>query len=388
MSVLPAIRALHPELTAWRQDFHRHPELGYQEVRTAALVAERLESFGLEVHTGIGRTGVVGVLRGAREGARTIALRADMDALPMYEENTFAHASSKPGVFHGCGHDGHTTMLLGAARHLAAHPDFAGTVVFVFQPAEEGLAGGKAMLDDGLFERFPCDEVYGLHNWPGEPLGVAVTRAGPMMAASDLFDIEVTGLGGHAAMPHRTVDPIVVAAHIVTALQTLVSRSVDPVDAAVVSVTAIEAGSTYNVIPRSARLKGTARTFVPATRDLVEAGITRIAQQVAAAFEATAEVRYRRNYPPTVNSVRETAFAHEAAEAVLGADHVFGDRPPCMGGEDFAFLLEQRPGSYIWLGQGDGIGTPNVHHPRYDFNDELLPIGVGYWAALVAARLR
>lgn len=387
MPIRPAIAALHPELTAWRRDFHRHPELGFQEIRTAGLVAERLRAFGLEVHTGVGRTGVVGVLRGKRAGPRAIALRADMDALPMHEGNGFEHASSRPGVFHGCGHDGHTTMLLGAAKHLASTRDFAGTVHFVFQPAEEGLAGGKAMLDDGLFERFPSDEVYGLHNWPQEPLGVVVARPGPMMAASDHLDIEIEGVGGHAALPHVTVDPVLVAAHIVTALQSLVSRNVDPVDAAVVSVTSIEGGSTFNVIPHVVRMKGTARSFRPETRDLLERGVVRVAEGVAAAFGAKARAVYRRNYPPTVNSDRETLFAQAALARVVGAENVFSDRDPCMGGEDFAFMLEQRPGSYVWLGQGDGPGAVQVHHPRYDFNDALLPIGVSYWVELVESRL-
>ncbi len=379
------------ELTAWRRDFHRHPELGFQEHRTAGLVAERLRRFGCdEVHTGIGRTGVVGIVRGRRTtpgAVRAIALRADMDALPMAEENGFEHASATPGVFHGCGHDGHTTMLLGAARHLAATRDFAGEVVFVFQPAEEGLAGGKAMLEDGFLARFPVDEVYGLHNWPEESLGTIVALPGPMMAASDLFDIELQGVGGHGALPHRAVDPVVVAAHVVTALQTLVARSVDPVDAAVVSVTSIDAGSTYNVIPAVARLRGTARTFRPETRDLVEAGISRIATGVAAALGATARVQYRRNYPPTVNSAAETQHAAQAAARVVGAGNVHSDRSPCMGGEDFAFFLEQRPGAYVWLGQGGGPSACGVHHPRYDFNDALLPIGVAYWVELALNRL-
>jgi amidohydrolase len=387
MHIRPEIAVHHAELTAWRRDLHRHPELGYEEVRTAGLVADRLRSFGLEVHTGIGRTGVVGVLRGAHPGKRAIALRADMDALPMQEENTFAHASTHPGVFHGCGHDGHTTMLLGAARVLAAKRDFAGTVHFVFQPAEEGLAGGKAMVDDGLFARFPCDEIYGMHNWPQEPLGTIVALPGPMMAASDLFDIEIEGVGGHAAMPHGTVDPVVVAAHIVTALQSLVARNVDPLRAAVVSVTSIEAGSTYNVIPRVARLRGTARTFDSAVRDLVEAGIVRISEQIAAAFGATGRATYRRNYPATVNSARETVYAQESAARVVGAENVHTDRDPCMGGEDFAFMLEERPGSYVWLGQGGPEHACSVHNPRYDFNDALLPVGVAYWVDLVESRL-
>ena len=387
MPIKPEITAFHSEMTAWRRDIHRHPELGYKEVRTAGLVAGKLRDWGLDVHTGIGITGVVGVLQGKLGEGPSVVLRADMDALPMQEENDFTHRSTVEGVFHGCGHDGHTTMLLGAAKHLAATGQFAGTAVFVFQPAEEGLAGAKAMIEDGLFERFPCSEVYGMHNWPDQPLGRVVAQAGPLMAASDFLDIEVEGVGGHAAMPHHTVDPIVVAAHIVTALQTLTSRSVDPVDSAVVSITGIDGGSAYNVIPRVVKMIGTVRTFRPETRDAVEAGIERIATGVAAAMGAEAKVDYRRNYPATINSVDEAAFARTVAAAVVGEENVIADSDPCMGGEDFAFMLEEKPGCYVWMGQGGGPSSCNVHHPRYDFNDELLPIGASYWAELVERRL-
>ncbi|MEZ5979038.1 MAG: M20 aminoacylase family protein [Planctomycetota bacterium] len=382
MKTLPEIRAFNADLVAWRRDFHMHPELGYEEVRTSGLVAERLASWGIEVHKGLGRTGVVGVLKG-RETGGTIGIRADMDALPMEEEGDVAHKSTVKGKFHGCGHDGHTTMLLGAARHLAAKRDFKGTVHFIFQPAEEGLAGGKAMVEEGLFERFPCDEVYGLHNWPELPYGQAVAMAGPIMAASDFFDVEITGVGAHAAMPHRGVDPIHVAAHVITALQGLVSRQTNPLDSAVISVTKVEAGSAYNVIPERAILRGTCRTLRPETRDAMEAGIARVAENVAKAFGARAVADFRRNYPPTVNHAPQSETFARAAEAVVGAGNVLRDAQPSMGGEDFAFMLEKRPGCYLWLGAGGAPTACNVHHPRYDFNDDLLPVGASLWVELV-----
>jgi amidohydrolase len=383
MQLKAEIQAFEAELIAWRRDFHQHPELGFEELRTAGLVAERLRSFGIDVHTGIGRTGVVGILEGRLGPGPSIGLRADMDALPMQEENGFAHRSKTPGKFHGCGHDGHTTMLLGAARYLAATRRFRGRVVFIFQPAEEGLAGGKAMVDDGLFERFPCDQVYAAHNWPEESLGTVVVRSGAIMAASDFFDIEIEGVGAHAAMPHRGIDPVLVACHVVTALQSLVSRNVNPQDAAVLSITKIEAGSAYNVIPRSVKLAGTCRTFEAKVRDAMEVGIERVARGVAEAFGASARLRYQRNYPPTVNTPAETEVARRAAARVVGEKNVVSDRKPSMGGEDFAFLLERRPGSYVWLGQGGGPSACNVHHPQYDFNDALLTVGASIWASLI-----
>ncbi len=387
MSNSNAIAEMTPELTAWRRDFHRHPELGFQEERTSRLVAERLASCGIEVDRGLAGTGVVGVIEGRLGDGLTIGLRADMDALPMQEQNEFEHRSSTDGVFHGCGHDGHTTMLLGAAKHLAATRNFAGRVVVIFQPAEEGLAGARVMIEDGLFERFPCDEVYGLHNWPEERLGTIAVKPGPVMAASDFFDIEIMGKGAHAAMPHRGVDPIVVAAHTVTALQTLVSRTTNPLHSAVVSVTQVEAGSAYNVIPDKAVLRGTCRTFLPEVRDAMEAGIARVARGVAEALGAEARPEYRRNYPPTVNHEEQSAFAAKVAVDLVGQENVFLDRDPSMGGEDFAFMLEQRPGCYLWLGQGGAPLSCNVHHPRYDFNDDVLPLGVGLWVQLIESRL-
>lgn len=382
MPIRADITADAPLLTEWRRDFHENPELGYQESRTSKLVAERLESFGLEVTTGLGGTGVVGTLRGA-DGAGSIGLRADMDALPMQEEGEREHRSKVEGVFHGCGHDGHTTMLLGGAKSLAAAR--AGkkegpTVHFIFQPAEEGLAGARAMMEDGLFERFPCDEVYGVHNWPDAPLGTACVSAGPMMAASDKVEIVITGTGAHAAMPHKGVDPVLIASHVITALQSLVSRGTDPVDAAVVSITKVEAGSAFNVIPQSATLGGTVRTFRPETRDRLEAEIAKVAEGIARAMGGDAKTVFSRGYPPTVNHEEPSRLFAQVARRALGEDQVETEVDPCMGGEDFAFMLEEVPGSYLWLGQG---GDYNVHHPLYDFDDRLLPIGANLWVELV-----
>ncbi|MBI1206349.1 MAG: amidohydrolase [Azospirillum sp.] len=386
MPILNRIAAFHDDMTAWRRDLHAHPEIGFEEVRTSAFVAGKLAEFGIEVHRGLARTGVVGVLRGKREGG-AIGLRADMDALPMQEENEFAHASRHPGKMHGCGHDGHTTMLLGAARYLAETRNFAGTVHFIFQPAEEGLGGGRLMVEEGLFESFPCQQVFGMHNWPDMPVGTFGVHSSAVMAAADRFEIVVAGKGGHAAMPHHTIDPVVVAAQIVTALQSLVSRTTDPVDTAVVSITTIHGGTTFNVIPREVVLTGTARAFRPATRDHLEAGIARIAQAIAAAHGAQAAVDYRRCYPPTINHADEANLAARVAAEVVGAGNVSLDPQPSMGAEDFAFMLERKPGCYVWLGQGSGPNSCMVHNPRYDFNDEVLPIGASYWAALVETAL-
>ena len=380
MNIRADIEAFVPELVEWRRDIHAHPELGYQETRTSALVAERLRSFGLDVHQGLGGTGVVGTLTGKLGDGPRLGLRADMDALPMQELGVCAHRSNTDGVFHGCGHDGHTTMLLGAARALASTRNFAGTVHFIFQPAEEGLAGARRMIEDGLFDQFPCDEVYGMHNWPQAPVGTVVARPGPMMAASDRVEIEIRGKGAHAAMPHRGVDPVLAASHVVTALQSLVSRATDPLDAAVVSITKVEAGSTFNVIPESASLAGTCRTFRAETRDRMEAEIERVATRVAEAFGATADVTFTRGYPPTVNHVSQTETFQRVAATVVGENAVDTEANPCMGGEDFAFMLEEVPGSYLWLGAG---GDFDLHHPKYDFNDEVLPIGATLWANLV-----
>ena len=386
MPVINRIAAIHDDMTTWRRDIHAHPELGFQEERTAALVAEKLESFGIAVHRGLAQTGVVGVLEGA-PGEHAIALRADMDALPIHEGNAVAPRSVNDGTMHACGHDGHTTMLLGAARYLAETRNFAGTVYFVFQPAEEGLGGGEAMVKEGLFERFPAEAVYGMHNWPGLPPGEIAVRTGPMMAACDEFEITVEGTGAHGAMPHLGVDPVVAAAQIVTALQSLVSRNVDPLEAGVVSVTMIHGGDAFNVIPQAVQLAGTVRTFKACVRETIATGIQRIAESTAAALGARATVKVEARFPATVNTADETARAEAAAAAVVGAERVHRDLAPCMGSEDFAFMLGEKPGSYVWIGNGAGAGGCFLHNPGYDFNDEILPVGASYWATLVEREL-
>lgn len=383
MAVINRIAEFAPDITAWRRDIHENPEILFDTHRTSALVAAKLRDFGCdEVVEGIGRTGVVGVIRGRATGSgRVIGLRADMDALPMTEMTGLPHASKTPGAMHACGHDGHTAMLLGAARYLAETRTFDGTAVVIFQPAEEGGGGGREMVADGMMERFGIQEVYGMHNMPGIPVGDFFLRPGPMMAASDVFDITVTGRGGHAAQPHNTVDPVLVASQIVIALQNVVSRTVDPLKSAVVSVTSFHTESeTYNVIPERVDLRGTARTLDPETQDLVEERIRATAEGVAAAFGARAEVNYHRNYPVTVNSPEETAFAARVAAGIVGEGRVDTDPDPMMGAEDFSFMLNARPGAFIFVGNGD---TAKVHHPKYDFNDELIPIGCSYWVKLV-----
>jgi amidohydrolase len=380
------------ELIALRRDLHAHPELGFEEHRTAALVAERLVAYGVdEVHTGIAGTGVVGVVRGSGGGSnRAIGLRADMDALPIREATGLPWASRTNGKMHACGHDGHTTMLLGAARWLAANrAAFDGTVYLIFQPAEEFGGGGRVMVADGLFERFSCEQVYGMHNRPGLPLGRMALRSGPCMAASDIFRIAIRGKGGHGAMPHVARDPVLIAAHVVTALQSITSRRVDPIRSAVVSATRVHAGDAFNVIPEDAEIGGTCRTFLPEVRDLVEAEVLRIVPRIARAFGAEAEVGYERRYPATVNSPGETRLAAAAARLAVGADAVDADGEPMMAAEDFSYMLEQRPGCYVWLGNGR-VGEPGgamLHSPGYDFNDAALAIGAGYWTRLVETAL-
>ncbi|MFN4088912.1 MAG: M20 aminoacylase family protein, partial [Alphaproteobacteria bacterium] len=332
-------------------------------------------------------TGVVGTLRGA-PGDRAIGLRADMDCLPMTEETGLPYASREAGKMHACGHDGHTAMLLGAAKYLAETRNFAGTVQFIFQPAEEGKGGGRRMVQEGLFERFPCDEVYGMHNWPLLPAGRIAVRPGPIMAAADRFDVEIRGKGAHGAMPHLGIDPVFIAAQIVSALQGLVARAVDPLDSAVLSVTRLEAGTAYNVIPETAKLAGTVRTYRAETQDRIEKGISEIASGIASGFGATASIAYQRGYPATVNPPREARLAADAAAAVVGAENVVHDAPPVMGAEDFSFMLNERPGCYVWLGQSRGPDDPMVHHPRYDFNDDVLPLGASWLATMVETRLR
>lgn len=387
MPVVNRIADFHEEMTEWRRDLHAHPELGYEEHRTSEFVARKLAEYGIEVHRGLAGTGVVGTLRGTGIGSGSIGLRADMDALSMQEENQFPHASRYPGRMHACGHDGHTTMLLGAARYLAETKRFRGTVHFIFQPAEEGLAGGRKMVEQGLFEQFPCDSVFALHNWPDLPTGTAGVRTGPVMAAADRFEITLTGKGCHAAMPHQGVDPVLAGAHLITALQSLVSRTIDPLDRAVVSVTQMHTGSAFNVIPEEARLSGTVRTFKPETQARLETLMARMTQSIADAFGASAELSYAYGYPVTTNTPDATETAARVAAEILGALSVNRDADPCMGAEDFSFMLQKRPGCYILVGQGGGPHGCAVHNPRYDFNDEILPIGSSLFARLVETQL-
>ena len=387
MTAVDRIRDWQDELTAWRRDFHAHPELGFEEVRTSALVAERLASWGIEVHRGIGKTGVVGVLRNGN-GQGRIGLRADMDALAMPEANSFAHRSTIEGKMHGCGHDGHTTILLAAARYLAETKNFDGTVHFIFQPAEEGRGGAQAMLADGLFERFPCDAVFGLHNRPGLPVGQFAIRPGPVMAGAVFFDIVVQGRGGHGARPESSVDPVIAGAQIVSALQTIVSRNVAALDSAVISVTGFTAGEAYNVIPDRVTLKGTVRAFKVETMRLLEDRMRAVAQAVAAGFGATAEVTWREIAAPTINTPEEATAMADAAAALVGEAHVERNRSPVMGSEDFAYMLLEKPGAYIHVGNGTGdAGGCEVHNPHYDFNDAAIPYGAGMLATLVEQKL-
>jgi amidohydrolase len=371
------------ELSAFRRDLHAHPELGFEEKRTAGRVVAALRAAGVdEIHEGIGKTGVVGVIRGSARGAASIGLRADMDALPMTEENDFAWRSCTKGLMHGCGHDGHTTMLVGAARYLAETRRFAGDAVLIFQPGEEGFAGAKAMIDDGLFDRFAVDSVYAMHNWPSLPAGHIGVNPGPMMAAADRIEITVHGKGGHGAHPYLAVDPVLVAAHIITATQSIVSRNVSPIDSAVISLCAMQAGDTgaFSVIPREAKLVGTVRSFRPEVQDMVEERLARLVDSVAVAFGATASLDYKRTYPATINSADHAAFAADVASDLVGADKVQRALPPSMGAEDFSFMLQVKPGAYLRLGQGGGAF---LHNTRYDFNDEVLPLGAALFAQLV-----
>jgi len=382
MPVINRIAEFHDEIVEWRQDFHRHPELMFDVQRTAARVTELLQGFGVdEVVTGLGRTGVVGVIRGRTDtGGKVIGLRADMDALPITERTGKPYTSENAGKMHACGHDGHTSMLLGAAKYLAETRNFDGTAVVIFQPAEEGGGGGRVMVEDGLMERFGIKEVYGLHNFPGQAAGTFSIRAGGIMAATDVFRIEIEGVGGHAAQPHKTVDPIVVAAQLIVALQTFVSRNTDPVSSAVLSVTVFNAGTTDNVIPRTASITGTVRTLDEKVRDAMQARLERFVPRFCEDFGARASVDYWRGYPVTVNAETETAFAADVAAEIVGEDKVERNVNPSLGGEDFAYMLQARPGAYILLGQGDSAG---LHEDGYDFNDDIIPVGVSYWVRLV-----
>jgi hippurate hydrolase len=373
-----------PEITEWRRDIHQHPEILFETHRTSALVAEKLKDFGCdEIVTGIGRTGVVGVIKGKTNGSgKTIGLRADMDALPIHEATGLDYASKTPGAMHACGHDGHTAMLLGAAKYLSETRNFDGTVVVIFQPAEEGGGGGKEMCDDGMMDRWSIDEVYGMHNWPGKPIGSFAIRPGAFFAATDTFEIKVTGKGGHAAKPQETIDTTVMASHLVLALQTLVSRNADPVQQIVVSVTSFETESkAFNVIPEHVTVKGTVRTMSTEMRDLAAKRLPEIAAGVAQTFGGVMDVNYMKGYPVMANHEEQTAFAAEVATKVSGDCE---DAPLVMGGEDFAFMLEERPGAYILVGNGD---TAAVHHPEYNFNDEVIPAGCSWWAGIVEERL-
>jgi amidohydrolase len=408
MKLNDAILANAADIAAIRRDIHAHPELSYHEDRTSDVVAAKLAQWGIAVHRGLGKTGVVGTIVGSlpiktgnvkgKANANAIGLRADMDALPMQEVNQFPHASVHAGKMHACGHDGHTAMLLGAAQHLAKNRDFAGTVHLIFQPAEEGGAGAKAMMDDGLFTLFPMDAVFGLHNWPGAPVGQFGMVAGPMMASSNEFEIVLKGKGAHAALPHEGADPIMAAVNLAQALQTIITRNKKPIDSAVLSITQIHAGDAYNVIPNQSVLRGTIRTFTVPVLDLIEQRLREITAGVAQAFGMTVELSFKRNYPPLINSVPEAEFCRDVASSVVGADNVVWNAEPTMGAEDFAFMLLEKPGCYVFAGNGlgaagakgsdhrmmgHGPGPCMLHNPSYDFNDQLIPVGVSYWAALV-----
>jgi hippurate hydrolase len=387
---LEMLRLFHAELVHIRRDIHANPELGFEETRTSQLVADKLGEWGIEVHRGLAKTGVVGVIKGKQSSSgRAIGLRADMDCLPMHETGEVPHKSKVAGRMHACGHDGHTTMLLGAARYLAQTRNFDGTVNLIFQPAEEGGGGGRVMVEEGLFKKFPVDAVYALHNWPGLPVGKMAVRPGPTMAATDEIKIKVRGRGGHAALPHLAADPVVATAHIITALQTIASRNANPIDALVVSVCSMQTSQVgaFNVIPGHVELVGTVRSFSAEMRELAEKRIKEIATSVAQGLGASAEVEYRRGYPATVNTEKEAVFAAQVGEKVFGKGNVVTDGEPTMGGEDFSYMLQVKPGAYVFLGQGGQQGGCFLHNPGYDFNDEVIPLGAGYLAALVEESL-
>jgi amidohydrolase len=386
MPIVNRVADLHADITEWRRDLHMHPELQYDVHRTAGSVAEKLKAFGCdEVVTGLGRTGVVGVIRGKKGGSgKTIGLRADMDALPIEEANNLPYKSTVPGKMHACGHDGHTAMLLGAARYLTETRNFSGTAVVIFQPAEEGGGGGRAMVEDGLMDRFGIEEVFGMHNYPGMPVGAFGIRPGPVMAAADGLTIDIEGVGAHAARPHLGVDTVLVGAQIINALQSVVSRNVDPLKSAVVSICMFRAGNTDNVIPQTVQLRGTARSLVPEVRDLLEKRLPVVVESTAAAYGAKAKLTYKRGYPVLVNHEKQTEFAASVAGLIAGQEKVDTELPPMMGAEDFSFMLNARPGAFIWIGNGASAG---LHHPSYNFNDEAIPFGTSYWVKLVETAL-
>ena len=390
MRLLPEIVDSAATIQAIRRDIHAHPELRFEEIRTAELVAEALTSWGIPIVRGLGKTGVVGRIDGDAGPGKMIGLRADMDALPLQEKNAFAHASQHAGKMHACGHDGHTAILLGAAHYFSNHRNFAGSIIFIFQPAEEGGGGAREMIKDGLFKQFPCDAVFGLHNWPGLAEGHFGVTPGPMMASSNEFTITIRGKGGHAALPHNSADPVLAGVHVVTALQSIITRNKRPVDAAVLSVTQFHAGEASNVIPDSALIGGTVRTFTNEVLDLIERRLSEVCKHIAEGFDCQAGVVFTRNYPPTINHEHETQFAIGVMRDLVGTDKVNARIDPTMGAEDFAFMLQEKPGCYVFLGNGDGdhrssghgMGPCHLHNPSYDFNDALIPIGVNYWVAL------
>jgi len=391
MSPRTRLDELHAEMTEWRRDFHAHPEIGFEEERTSEIVAKRLAEWGIEVHRGFGKTGLVGVIRGKHGAAgsnRAIGLRADMDALPMDEGNDFAHRSQNPGRMHACGHDGHTTMLLGAAKYLAETRNFAGTVHLIFQPAEEGLAGAKAMMDDGLFERFPCDSIYGIHNSPDMPLGTVKALTGTALAAIDYFTLTLRGRSAHGAHPQQGIDTVAMAAQVINALNAIPSRQIDALESAIISIGQIHGGTSNIVIPETVELRGSVRTLKPEVRDRVEELFKRTVKSTAEAYGGSAELDYKRAYPPTINTADEAARAAQAATTVPGVKEVLREGNPLLAGEDFAFMLEKNRGAYLLFGQrgADKGGVP-VHNPGYDFNDDLLPIGASYFASLVEQEL-
>ena len=389
MQIDPEILAIADEMAEWRRDFHTHPETAFEEVRTSEIVAQKLSTWGIEVHRGLAKTGVVGKLVGSRPGNRAIALRADMDALDILEANDIPYRSKTEGKMHACGHDGHTTMLLGAAKRLAANPDFAGTAYFVFQPAEENEAGGQVMVQDGLFDLFPAESVYGMHNMPGIPVGKIGMRSGPAMASCDLFEVIVTGKGAHAAMPHRGFDTIQATAQIVTALQTVVSRRVSPLQPMVLSITQVHAGEAWNVLPDRAVIRGTVRAFSSQVQDQAEQEIRLISENIAASVQAGVTIDYQRRYPVLVNNENETAFCAKVAGDLVGDNNIDVNAAALMGSEDFSYMLNERPGCYIWMGNGaEGEkGSVPVHNSRYDFNDDISVIGASYWVKLVQTAL-
>ena len=388
MTLIKDIENFHDEMTIWRRDIHQHPELAFEETRTSDFVAEKLKEFGIETHRGMAKTGVVGTIKNG--DGPSIGLRADLDALPLDEKNTFEYASANLGKMHACGHDGHTTMLLGAAKYLAKSKNFQGTVHFIFQPAEEGGGGGDIMVKEGLFEKFHVDSVYGMHNWVGLEAGHFGVGVGPIMAAADTFDLIINGKGGHAAMPHQCIDPIIVASQVLTALQSISSRNTHPVDSLVISVTQIHAGDAYNIIPDTVKMHGTVRTFLPETRDEIPSKMLKVSEGVCNAMGASCELNYIHGYPATVNSIAETDISAKAAIDLVGEDKVVRNPTPSMASEDFSYMLQARPGCYVWLGIGtvEDKNRFSLHSSNYDFNDHVLPIGAAYWATLVENELQ